>query len=113
MTNETFNFDATSTDGVTASVNAVLTATLKSTGHYLITGITGTVNGSTITALDGSNTFYYTTTAYGDNLLSYPTTPYFDASGLVFTAANGLSTISMDQISRRKALRIRKPATLT
>jgi hypothetical protein len=93
MTNVSFNFDATSTDGVTASVTAVLTATLESTGLYQITGITGTVNGSTITALDGSNTFYYATTAYGDNLLSYPatpTTPYFDPSGLVFTAANGI-----------------------
>jgi Hint domain len=90
MTTATFNFDATSTGAATASVTAVLTATLQSAGHYLITGITGTVSGSTITTLDATNSFYYSTTNYGDNLLSYPTTPYFDGDGIVFTAANGL-----------------------
>jgi len=51
--------------GITAS--GTLTATLQSGNTYLITGITGTNNGSSITGLLAPNTYYA-----NDNLLFYP-----------------------------------------
>jgi hypothetical protein len=87
---DTFNFSYTVVGGVTAT--GTLTATLQSGNTYLITGITGTRNGSPILGLLAPQTG-----AWGnDNQLYFPSggnnpdgNGYVDASGFLYSTAEG------------------------
>src|ERR1700723_1105729 len=56
--------------------------TFEGGGVYLITGITGTVDGQTITGLISPGGFNS-----NDNLLYYPPAPQLDATGVAFVIA--------------------------
>jgi len=88
---ETFNFTLTgvAADGRPApaglSGNGQITATLESDGDLMVTGITGTFDGSTITGVTKIGLF-------GPDQLIFPTsTQVFDGSGLGFRLADGVS----------------------
>jgi len=92
-----FDLTATSTvaDSTSLNISLVLTGSLSGTpGVYDITGITGTVNGISVSkALPGAGIILDSPVVNGwyieyDNLLSV-SAPYFDLYGLGFELANG------------------------
>ena len=72
------------------SASGTITATLQSGNQYLITGISGTRSGQSITGLIAAGGF--TNVPYGtnDNLLFYPPGGlYLDTKGFAYTTADG------------------------
>jgi PEP-CTERM motif len=88
---ETFNFTLTgvAADGQPAPVglsgNGQITATLESDGDLMVTGITGTFDGSTITGVTKIGLFG------PDQLISPTSTQVFDGNGVGFRLADGVS----------------------
>ena len=79
---ENFTFTYTGLVGSTAS--GTLTTTAESGDEFLITGISGLVDGTAITSLLSTNSY-----EGNDNLLFFPSTGYLDNDGFSFTTATG------------------------
>lgn len=85
---DTFKFTFTGDD----TGHGTLTATETSTpGEYLVTDISGKMNGNDITALLPVDTYPPNNTPENDNLLFYPDTGsgYVDIAGIAFELSNG------------------------
>lgn len=92
---DTFAFSFTGDDTGQGTFTAQATATA---GEYLITGVTGTFNKSTITGLLPVGTYPPTGTYHNDNDLFYPATnvtglgsSFLDQDGVAFSLSNGNS----------------------
>lgn len=77
-------WDWSYTDAFHDSFGGTLTTNSQSGGNYLITGITGTADGETITGLDAVNTCCGSN--FNDNLL-HSTGTQLDVAGLTFSTA--------------------------
>jgi hypothetical protein len=90
------NFDFSFSGPSDSGSGVFMTSLTGTTGEFLITGITGTVDGSTINSLFPAGTFP-TEFGGGDNLLFDPgvisppnlEAAYLDLSGVSFAVANG------------------------
>jgi hypothetical protein len=84
-----FNFNLT---GSVVTASGTFTAASTGTaGEYLITGVTGVIDGFTITGLDAVGTYDVSSLPDNDNMLFYPagSAGFFDDGGLSFQA-NGV-----------------------
>ena len=71
--------------GGTATGSGILvTSTTATAGQYLVTGISGTVDGHAISALLPPNTYPPTAPPTNDNLFFNPGTPHLDVAGISF-----------------------------
>jgi hypothetical protein len=76
----TFDFSLKSIGSPGDIASGTFTGTQTSSGVYLLTGVTGTFDGSAITGLTGY--------ANADNELFYPSQPFVDFNGISFLTAS-------------------------
>lgn len=96
-----FNF---SFAGAEFSGSGVFTTVSQSTpGEYLITGVTGTTNGKTITGVEPAPS----TNFNNDNLLFYPGTSAFDLYGVTYALSTGAEVNLFHQGSTDKEYLLR------
>jgi hypothetical protein len=87
---DTFNWNYTATDGSGVTAGGTLTASPIGSGEDLISAITGTYRGSTITSLLAPGTCC--SSPANDNDLFYPGAPHLDLGGFGF----GVGTLQVD-----------------